>query len=65
MASTIGEACGLETGNCKTREILQFPPFVLRSLTEETRYKSPQIDLFDGPCIVSESGELWLVLVLR
>ena len=36
LASTFGEAWGLETGDCKTREILHFPPFLLCSLTEET-----------------------------
>ena len=36
-------------------EILHFPPFLQRSLIEETGYKRP-VDLFDGPCILSESG---------
>ena len=40
---TFGEAWGLETGDCKTREILHFPPFLLRSLTEETGYKKPEL----------------------
>ena len=48
----------LETGDCKTREILHFPPFLLRSLTEETGYKRPELGLFEGPCNLIESGEL-------
>ena len=52
-------------GDCKTRASSHFPTFLLRSLTEETRHKWPELDLFDGPCILSESGELWLMLVLR
>ena len=64
MGSTFGEAWGLETGDCKTRKILHFPPFLLRSLTEETGYKRPELGLFDGPCIMTESQEFWLVLVL-
>ena len=50
LASTFGEAWGLETGDYKTREILQFPPFLLRSLTGETGYKWPELVLFEGPC---------------
>ena len=53
LASTFGEARGLETGDCKTREILHFPPFRLRSLTDETGYKWPHLGLFDGPCILT------------
>ena len=36
LASTFGEAWGLETGDCKTREILHFLPCLLCSLTEKT-----------------------------
>ena len=32
LASTLGEAWGLGTGDCKTREIIHFTPFLLRSL---------------------------------
>ena len=28
LASTFGEAWGLETSDCKTQEILHFPPFL-------------------------------------
>ena len=48
LASTFVEAWGLETGDCKTREILHFPPFLLRSLTEETGYKWPELGLLKG-----------------
>ena len=45
LCSTFG---GTETGNCKSREILHFPPFLLCSLTEETGYKRPEeFGLFD------------------
>ena len=44
----LGEAWGLETGDCKTREILYFPPFLLRSLIEETGYKRPELDVLKG-----------------
>ena len=47
---------GQETGDYNIREILHFPPFLLRSLTEETGYKRPELDLFDGPFVLSESG---------
>ena len=60
-----GEAWVQETGDCKTREILHFPPFLLLSLSEETGYKRPELGLFDGPCIVTKSQEFWLVLVLK
>ena len=46
--STFGEACGLETGDRKTREILHFLPFRLRSLTEETGYKWRELGLLRG-----------------
>ena len=46
--STFGEAWGLETSGCKTREILCFPPFLFPSLTEETGYKRPELGLFEG-----------------
>ena len=39
------EAWGLETGDCKTREILHFPPFLLHSLTVETGRKRPELVL--------------------
>ena len=42
------EARVLETGDCKTKEILHFPTFRLRSLTEETGYKCPELDLLTG-----------------
>ena len=45
----------LGTGDCKTREILHFPPFRLRSLTEETGYKWPGLGLLGGPCTLTES----------
>ena len=48
----------LGTGDCKTREILHFPPFRLRSLTEETGYKRPGLGLFDGPCTLTGSEEI-------
>ena len=51
----LGEAWVLETGDCKTREILHFPPFRLRSLTEETGYKWPGLGLFDGPYTLTVS----------
>ena len=44
----LGEAWGLETGDCNTREILHFPPFLLRSLTEETGYKRPELGRLTG-----------------
>ena len=44
LTSTQGEAWGLGTGDCKTREIIHFTPFLLRSLTEETG-KRPKLDL--------------------
>ena len=50
-----GEAWVLGTGDCKTREILHFPPFRLRSLTEGTGYKRPGLGLFDGPCTLTGS----------
>ena len=53
--STFGEAWVLGTGDCKTREILHFPPFRLRSLTEETGYKWPVLSLLHGPCTMTES----------
>ena len=34
----------LGTGDCKTREILHFPPFLLRSLTEETGYRGQDFE---------------------
>ena len=42
LASTSGEAWGLETGDYKTQEILHFRIFLLRSLTEgiDTRGQS-------------------------
>ena len=43
----LGEAWGLETGDCQTQEILHFPPVLLRSL------------VFEGPCILTESEEIW------
>ena len=43
-----------ETSDCKTREILRFPPFLLRSLTEETGYSWSELGLFEGPCILTE-----------
>ena len=58
LASTFGEAWVQETGDCKTREILHFPPFLSRSLTEETGYKRPELGLFEGPCNLIELGEL-------
>ena len=64
LTSTFDEAWGPETNDCKTREILHFTPFLLRSLTKETGYKRPELDLFDDSCILSESEELWLILVL-
>ena len=48
LAFPFGEACGLETGNCKTREILHFPRFLLHSLTEETGYKRPELGFLKG-----------------
>ena len=42
------EAWGLETGDCKTQEILHLTPFLLRSLTEETGYKRPELGLLKG-----------------
>ena len=62
---TFGEAWRLETGDCKTREILHFPPFLLRSLTEETGCKRSELVLCEGPCILNESGELLPISVLR
>ena len=50
----------LGTGDCKTREILHFPPFLLRSLTEETGYRGQDL-VFEGPCILTGSG-VWLDL---
>ena len=44
----LSEAWGLETGYCKTQEILHVPPFLLRSLIEETGYKRPELDLLMG-----------------
>ena len=44
----LAEAWGPETGNCKTREILHFLPFLWRSLTEETGYKRPELDVLMG-----------------
>ena len=44
----LGEAWGLETGDCKTREILHFPPFRKRSLTEETGCNRPELGLLKG-----------------
>ena len=35
----------LGTGESKTREILHFPPFLLRSLTEETGYRGQALVL--------------------
>ena len=58
LASTFGEAWVQETGDCKTREILHFPPFLCRSLTEETGYKRSELGLLEGPCNLIESGEL-------
>ena len=58
MASTYGEAWGLETSDCKTQQILHFPPLLLHSLTEETGYKWPELVLCEGPCNLIESGEL-------
>ena len=58
LASTFSEASGLETSFCKTREILHFPPFLLRSLTKETGCKRPELVLCEGPCILIESGKL-------
>ena len=55
LLKSFGEAWVLETGDCKTREVLHFPLFRLRSLTEETGYKWPELGLFDGPCILTES----------
>ena len=54
----------LETGDCKTREIVHFPPFLLRSLTGETGYNQPELDFVEGPCILTESEGLFLNLVL-
>ena len=55
----------LETGDCKTREILHFPPFRLSSLPEDTGYKSPELGLFDGNCNLTESEGIRPVLVLK
>ena len=44
----LGEACVQETGDCKTREILNFQPFLLHSLTEETGYKRSELVLLKG-----------------
>ena len=41
------------------------PPFLLRSLTEETGYKWPEFVLFEGPCIMTELEGLWKDLVLK
>ena len=49
------QAWVLGTGDCKIREILHFPPFRLRSLTEETGYKWPELGHFDGSCTLTES----------
>ena len=65
LVSTFGEAWVLGTGDCKTWEILHFPPFQLRTLTEETGYNRLELGLFEGPCILIESEEIWLSLVLR
>ena len=46
-----------KTGDCKTREILHFPQFLLGSLTEETGYKRPELGLFEGPCNLIKSVE--------
>ena len=43
------EDWGFETGDCKTREILHFPPFLQCSLTEETGYRRPELDFLEEP----------------
>ena len=68
----LGEAWGLETGDCKNPRDLTFSTlsitfFDKRGWMQEARAagcKRPELDLFDGPCILSESGELLLILVL-
>ena len=40
LASTLAEAWGLETGECKNKRDVHFPPFLLRSLTEETGFEA-------------------------
>ena len=44
----LGEAWVQETGECKTREILHFSPFLLYPLTEETGYKRSEVVLLKG-----------------
>ena len=55
ITGLVDEAWVLGTGDCKTQEILHFPPFRLRFLTGETGYKWPRLGLFAGPCTLTES----------
>ena len=50
------------TGDYKTQETLCFLPFLSRSCSGETGYKRPNLGLSDGPFILTESGEIWLIL---
>ena len=62
----LGEACVLETGDCKTREILHFPPFrpfhpfspFQCSLTVETGCNGPRLGPLGGPCILILSEKI-------
>ena len=45
----LGEAWGLEKqATVKPERFYLFPPFLLRSLTEETGYKRPELGLLKG-----------------
>ena len=62
LASTLGEAWGLGAGDCKNQRDFIFSTLSI-AFFDRRDWIRGQSWIFDGPCILSESGELWLILM--